>query len=74
MVVEEEEKEKKRDFFFNDPATTEIYTLSLHDAFRSRVVVPLTQVVIDGADRLGLVWSKLNHGRYLPPRRATPCS
>src|SRR5439155_22536916 len=23
-------------FFFNDPATTEIYTLSLHDAFRSR--------------------------------------
>src|SRR3712207_8019611 len=26
-------------FFFNDTATTEIYTLSLHDAFRSRVVV-----------------------------------
>src|SRR5205085_11741148 len=24
-----------RFFFFNDPATTEIYTLSLHDAFRS---------------------------------------
>src|SRR5437764_12942964 len=23
-------------FFFNDPATTEIYTLSLHDVFRSR--------------------------------------
>src|SRR5574342_901032 len=23
-------------FFFNDTATTEIYTLSLHDAFRSR--------------------------------------
>src|SRR5438105_11273764 len=23
-------------FFFNDPATTEIYTLSLHDAFRSQ--------------------------------------
>src|SRR5947209_16618810 len=22
-------------FFFNDPATTEIYTLSLHDVFRS---------------------------------------
>ena len=22
-------------FFFNDPATTEIYTLSLHDALRS---------------------------------------
>src|SRR6202162_1617532 len=26
-------------FFFNDTATTEIYTLSLHDAFRSRVVI-----------------------------------
>src|SRR5258708_14242088 len=24
-------------FFFNDTATTEIYTLSLHDAFRSHV-------------------------------------
>ena len=24
-------------FFFNDTATTEIYTLSLHDAFRSKV-------------------------------------
>ena len=28
----EEEKEKKGIFFFNDTATTEIYTLSLHDA------------------------------------------
>ena len=26
------EKEKKIMFFFNDTATTEIYTLSLHDA------------------------------------------
>src|SRR6266436_8520521 len=26
-------------FFFNDTATTEIYTLSLHDALRSRVRV-----------------------------------
>src|SRR5947208_14108184 len=25
-------------FFFNDTATTEIYTLSLHDAFRSNLV------------------------------------
>ena len=25
-------KEKKKIFFFNDTATTEIYTLSLHDA------------------------------------------
>src|SRR6266480_2932482 len=27
-------------FFFNDTATTEIYTLSLHDAFRSRPACP----------------------------------
>src|SRR5260370_15127485 len=27
-------------FFFNDTATTEIYTLSLHDAFRSRLSPP----------------------------------
>ena len=25
-------------FFFNDTATTEIYTLSLHDVFRSRLI------------------------------------
>src|SRR5438105_15870786 len=25
-------------FFFNDTATTEIYTLSLHDAFRSNIL------------------------------------
>src|SRR5205807_8795150 len=37
-------------FFFNDPATTEIYTLSLHDALpilsrrniRRRITIPLT--------------------------------
>src|SRR5438876_9153700 len=28
-------------FFFTDPATTEIYTLSLHDAFRSHGSRPL---------------------------------
>src|SRR3712207_8258823 len=27
-------------FFFNDPATTEIYTLSLHALFRSREPLP----------------------------------
>ena len=29
---EQEKKKKKNSFFFNDTATTEIYTLSLHDA------------------------------------------
>src|SRR5436309_14479875 len=28
-------------FFFNDPATTEIYTLSLHDALPISLVVPV---------------------------------
>src|SRR5690554_8126009 len=50
-------------FFFNDPATTEIYTLSLHDALPiwkgyyesfkynerfSKYNLPLTEVVLDG--------------------------
>src|SRR3712207_8450281 len=36
----------KRCFFFNDTATTEIYTLSLHDALpisRRHVLLPLTE-------------------------------
>ena len=34
MEGKEEKKREKKDryFFFNDTATTEIYTLSLHDA------------------------------------------
>ena len=34
-------------FFFNDTATTEIYTLSLHDAFRSL----MENIVLEGFDR-----------------------
>src|SRR5437660_8345079 len=33
-------------FFFNAPSTTEIYTLSLHDAFRSK---DISNVVTDAA-------------------------
>ena len=32
MVDLEKRKREKESFFFNDTATTEIYTLSLHDA------------------------------------------
>ena len=32
MGEEMKKKVKKESFFFNDTATTEIYTLSLHDA------------------------------------------
>ena len=30
--IEKKERDKRSSFFFNDTATTEIYTLSLHDA------------------------------------------
>src|SRR3712207_9030386 len=36
--------------FFNDTATTEIYTLSLHDA------LPIYFVVLEKADELGGTW------------------
>ena len=40
------EREKKKIFFFNDTATTEIYTLSLHDAlpiYRAAIIMALDQ-------------------------------
>src|SRR3712207_6631993 len=49
-------------FFFNDTATTEIYTLSLHDALpiltpvlKTKEVMKLAQIAEDaGVDRLGI--------------------
>src|SRR5206468_13115726 len=48
-------------FFFNDTATTEIYTLSLHDA------LPIYMLVADNGDnRAGFrAGNSLNHGDYL---------
>src|SRR3712207_7036379 len=48
-------------FFFNDTATTEIYTLSLHDALP--ILVPCSKVVTDkaAAGRLRLMY----HDRLL---------
>src|SRR5476649_1087417 len=43
-------------FFFNDPATTEIYTLSLHDAlpiFRSLIILSMVQQFLRRQCRLG---------------------
>src|SRR5471032_2690323 len=37
-------------FFFNDTATTEIYTLSLHDALRSQRVMEIAAMRDDYAD------------------------
>src|SRR5690348_18176258 len=43
-------------FFFNDPATTELYTLSLHDALPISVapvvVVPLARIPLAAIDHL----------------------
>src|SRR2546429_6199663 len=51
-------------FFFNDTATTEIYTLSLHDALpiliQNRVLPTMTDPCCDGESRL------------LHPRRRSP--
>src|SRR5260221_176136 len=49
-----------RPFFFNDPATTEIYTLSLHDALPISLAKEVQQLSRDGVrlhfigDRSGL--------------------
>src|SRR6266478_4917627 len=37
-------------FFFNDPATTEIYTLSLHDALPISGISLIGSLVVTGAD------------------------
>src|SRR5256885_7049370 len=45
-------------FFFNDTATTEIYTLSLHDALP--IFLPLVGVPLVSADLLALlIWATL---------------
>src|SRR3712207_9202318 len=41
-------------FFFNDTATTEIYTLSLHDALPISAVRGGTRVPVSAPDRLAL--------------------
>src|SRR2546430_10784943 len=74
-------------FFFNDTATTEIYTLSLHDALP--ILIPLRQKVgraaVVGPDRLGPEWlaearrgapprgrAGVEGGRHPPPPPAPP--
>src|SRR5438874_6257636 len=62
-------------FFFNDTATTEIYTLSLHDALPiypdllqgTRVFKPL--LVIDPRSGAAVICEKPNHsGNFFPTR------
>src|SRR6266511_6025353 len=40
-------------FFFNDTATTEIYTLSLHDALPISAVGGAASPMVDGSDAIG---------------------
>src|SRR3712207_6984364 len=46
-------------FFFNDTATTEIYTLSLHDALPIYVPKPGTGMVAPWADRAGVTFAAM---------------
>src|SRR5438132_8016607 len=46
-------------FFYNDTATTEIYTLSLHDA------LPICRIEIDPSSRLGSLVVSRGTGRRL---------
>src|SRR5437879_12722438 len=49
-------------FFFNDPATTEIYTLSLHDA------LPISFIRCRSVTRTGLVAAVWGSAVIRPPR------
>src|SRR2546427_9309198 len=53
-------------FFFNDTATTEIYTLSLHDALPISLVVVERQAVAQGDVLLVEVAPRVGH-RLFPP-------
>src|SRR5256885_787556 len=48
-------------FFFNDTATTEIYTLSLHDALPISALVLLAQRRLGGAPSRGRGTGRLAH-------------
>src|SRR2546430_17477682 len=54
-------------FFFNDTATTEIYTLSLHDALP---IYPVVALVNGGGRRQ--VEDRVGHGRVRNTRRHLP--
>src|SRR3712207_8210833 len=48
-------------FFFNDTATTEIYTLSLHDALPILAILGVEQLLDHGLAVVGLVAGALEH-------------
>src|SRR6266446_3522502 len=56
-------------FFFNDPATTELYTLSLHDALPIRPVRPVRPLPIPGRSLTAGLLGPLTH--RLTDRKST---
>src|SRR2546430_8261469 len=61
-------------FFFNDTATTEIYTLSLHDALpiSVRLVFEITPTFLDAARKAPPVIPDSTPNKRLPGRATTP--
>src|SRR6266496_4708995 len=49
-------------FFFNDTATTEIYTLSLHDALPISLLLPLSLWALERGRRGNPLWLLLSAG------------
>src|SRR3712207_7106998 len=59
-------------FFFNDTATTEIYTLSLHDALP--ISVPDHEVTADWPKKYELIFEAIGEGQKLCNVRHSPTS
>src|SRR6266404_5556612 len=59
-------------FFFNDTATTEIYTLSLHDALPISARTARLRPARQGAAQRRARSIRERHARYGRPRRSTP--
>src|SRR5690349_23951917 len=63
-------------FFFNDTATTEIYTLSLHDALPISIILArarFTRPAYDDGDRFGFCRRSEEHTSELQSRRDLVC-
>src|SRR3712207_8586477 len=60
-------------FFFNDTATTEIYTLSLHDALPICFALAAAQARMVPVRLMAMVWAKTS-GSCSASRRITPAA
>src|SRR5690349_24424453 len=60
-------------FFFNDTATTEIYTLSLHDALPILIATASRCCRSDSRDPCCVIWRSEEHTSELQSRRDLVC-